>query len=198
MSTIAIRVSYLQSLLWLALFMALAAAETNIVQLMLLDFVHGNPHRTLENALFMMEAYAPPFGIIAFIGTLLVFTLPQLFQAEWVGALDRLFGDRARFVALPALPLTTLLTWYCYDYLTPSAPNFAGNLTVLYEHGLSLSRYTTTMAIQMPVTLFGLLYLNAHLSGRSKRPLLLAALAITLVAGGIRGYLMARGQFQFL
>jgi hypothetical protein len=198
MSKFTIHVSYIQSLLWIALFMAVLSAETNIVELLFVDFVHGNPHRTLENALFMIEAYAPVFGVIAFIGTFLVFTLPQFFQAELVGASDRLFGDRAQFAALPALPLTAVLTWYCYDYLTPSVPNFAGNLTELYEHGLSLSRYATTLAIQTPVTLFSSLCLNAQIGGRSKAPLLLAALAIMLVAGGIRGYLMACGQFHFL
>jgi hypothetical protein len=74
MSKITIRMSYLHSLLWLAVFMGLMSAETNIVELLLVDFVHGNPHRTQENALFMMKAYTPLFGVIAFIGTLLVFT----------------------------------------------------------------------------------------------------------------------------
>ena len=169
MSKIAIHVSYAQSLLWLALFMALMSAETNIVSLLLIDFVHGNPHRSQENALFMMKAYTPLFGAIAYIGTLLVFTLPQLFQAEMVGVLDRIFGDRARFAVLPALPLTAVLTWYCYDYLTPSNLGFAGSSTeVYYEHGLSILRYGIALAIQAPITVFSVLYFNADLGGYSK------------------------------
>ncbi|HEY0910500.1 MAG TPA: hypothetical protein VGD75_09755 [Bradyrhizobium sp.] len=97
-----------------------------------------------------------------------------------------------------ALPVTAVLTWYCYDYLTPSVPNFAGNFTEPYTHGLSLRRYVRTLAVQTSVTLFSSLYLSAHISGRSKAALLLAALAMTLVAGEIWGYLMARDQFQFL
>jgi hypothetical protein len=79
------------------------------------------------NAMFLMKAYTPVAGIIALIGTFLVFALPQFFQAEVVGALDQIFGDRARFAALLALPLTAVLPWYCYDYLTPSNLCFAGN-----------------------------------------------------------------------
>jgi hypothetical protein len=198
MSKIAIHVSYLQSLLWLALFLALMRAETNIVELLLIDFVHGNPHRTQENAIFMMKMNTPLFGAIAFIGTFVVFTLPQFFEAEVVRALDQIFGDRARFAALLALPLTAVLTWYCFDYLTPSNLCFAGNCMETYEHGLSVSRYVTTLAIQTPITVFNLSYFNAGLSGHSKKPILLAALAATLVAGGIWGYLMAGNQFLFL
>jgi hypothetical protein len=198
MRRITVYISYLQCLLWLALFMALISAETNIVELLFVDFVHGNPHRSQENALFMMAAYTPLFAFIAVIGTFLVFTLPQFFQAELIGALEQVFGDRARFAAWLALPLTAVLTWYCYDYLTPSNLCFAGNCMEAYEHGLSLSRYAATLAIQTPITLFSSLYLTAQISGRSKATLLLAALAFVLVAGGVRGYCMARGQYQFL
>jgi hypothetical protein len=194
----AIVVSYMQSLLWIALFMALMCVETNIVELLFIDFVHGNPHRTQDNAIVMMKAYTPVAGLVAFIGTFLVFTLPQFFQAEMIGALDRICGDRARFAALPALPLTAVLTWYCYDYLTPSNLCFAGNCMEAYEHGLSISRYVMALAIQAPITLFSFLYFNADLSGRSRKPILLAALAIAVVIGGIWGYARARGQYQFL
>ena len=67
-----------------------------------------------------------------------------------------------------------------------------------YEHGLSLSRYVRTFAVQTPITLFSFLYLDAGLRGVSRKPVLFGALTIAVVAGGIRGYLMARGQFQFL
>lgn len=194
----AIVVSYMQSLLWIALLTALISAERNIVELVLTDFVHGNPHRTQGNAISMMKAFTPVAGIIAFIGTFLVFTLPQFFQAEVVGALDQIFGDRARFAVWPALPLTAVLTWYCSDYLTPSNLCFAGNCMEAYEHGLSISRYMTALAIQTPITLFTLLYFNTDLSGRSKKPVLLAALAIAIVIGGLSGYVRALAQYRFL
>jgi hypothetical protein len=191
-------VSYAQSLLWVALFMALIGAEANVVELLLIDFVHGNPHRTQENALFMMKAYTPLFGVIAIIETCLVFALPQFFQAELIGGVRRIFGDRARFAALASLPLTALLTWYSYDYLTPSNICFAGNCMEAYHHGISVTRYLAAVLIQIPVTLFSFLYFEAAFRGRSRSTLVLAALAIALAAGVVRGYLLARDQFQFL
>jgi hypothetical protein len=86
------------------------------------------------------------------------------------------------------LPLTAVLTWYCYDYLTPSNLCFAGNCMEAYEHGLSIWRYMTALAIQTPVTLFSFLYCNTDLCGRSKKPVLLATLAIAIAIGGIYGY----------
>jgi hypothetical protein len=153
---------------------------------------HVNPLRTQENAIFMMESDTPWFGIITFIGTLLVFTLPQFFQAEVISALEQIFGDRARFAALLALPLTAVLTWYCYDYLTPSNVCFGG-CPELYEHGFSLSRYVRTLAVQTPITLFSFLYLDADLRGVSRVPALLGALTLAVVAGGFWGYVRALG-----
>jgi hypothetical protein len=197
MSKLAVHISFLQSLLWLALFMALMNAETNIVELLFIDFVHGNPHRTQENAIFMMKKHTPLFGAIAFVGTFLVFTVSQFFQAEVISVSDRRFGDRA-FGALLSLPVTTVLTWYCYDYLTPSNLCFAGNCMEPYEHGLSLSRYMKTLAIQTPITLFSYLYFDVGLRDRSKMRIVLAGLTVALFVGVIRGYLMARSQFRFL
>ncbi len=177
--------------------MALIAAEINVVELLFVDFVHGNPHRTQENALFMMKAYTPVFGLVAFVGTFLVFTLPQFFQAEAIRASRQMLGDRARFAALLVLPLAAVLTWYCYDYLTPSNVCIPGCMES-YEHGISVARYVTALAIQAPITLFSFLYFNASSRSQSKRPIVLVALAIALVVGGIRGYLMAREQLQFL
>jgi heme/copper-type cytochrome/quinol oxidase subunit 4 len=194
----AINISYAQSLAWVAFCMALISAESNLVELLFVDFVHGNPHRTQENAIFMMTTYSPLFGVITIIGTYLVFTLPQLFQAGLIGNFERMFGDRARFAPLLALPLTTVLTWYCYDYFTPSNLCFAGSCMDYYEHGLSVPRYLMALLAQMPITLFCFLYFEAGFRGRSKTPIILAALSIALVAGGIRGYVLARGQYQFL
>ncbi|HEY0910501.1 MAG TPA: hypothetical protein VGD75_09760 [Bradyrhizobium sp.] len=95
MSKLTIHVSHLQSLLWLAVFVALMNAETHLVELLLIDFVHVNPHRTQESVLVMMKVDTPLIGFVAFVGTFLVFTLPQFFQAELVAALERPFGDRA-------------------------------------------------------------------------------------------------------
>jgi len=197
----AVAKSYGRSLLWLALFTAIAVGVMNLVELTLIDFVHGNPHRPQSNALFMMVVFTPLFGVIGAIGTFLVFTLPQLFQAALIVILGRTFGDRARFAALLALPLTAILTWYSYDYLTPTDFNLAINTGpdwVPFRHGLSLSRFMSSLAVQAPVTLFSLLYFDAGLRGNSKRLIVVTSLAIAIVVGLTGGYLRAQNQLQFL
>ena len=191
MSRTAINISYTQSLLWIALLIAIIFGVANIVELLFIDFIHGNPHRSQANALFMMKAQTPIFSAIAALGALLVLTLPQIFQAQLIGDLIRRFGERARFAVWPALPLTAVLTWYCYDYLTPTIADF-------YEHGISLVRYLMTVGYQAPVTLFAFLYFNAGFHGRSRMPVVLVSLAIAMATGVVWGYLQARQQYRFL
>jgi hypothetical protein len=112
--------------LWIALFIAIIFGVANTVELLFIDFIHVNPHRPQSNALFMMKVNAPIVSAIAALGALLVFTLPQFFQTEIIGGLRRRFGEHARFAVWPALPLTAILTWYCYDYLTPTIADFYG------------------------------------------------------------------------
>jgi hypothetical protein len=88
------------------------------------------------------------------------------------------------------LPLTAVLTWYCYDYLTPD--------WTLCEHGISISRYLGALAFQVPVTLFSFLYIDAGFRGASKWLIVVAALAIALVVGGICGYVTAQEQIELL
>ena len=147
----------------------------------------------------MMVFYTPIFGIIAIIRSIIVFALPQFCQAFLIRFLTQTFGDRARFYVLLALPLTAILTWYCYDFSTLDftfAPNGDSDWTP-YQHGLTTRRYLMSLAIQAPVTLFSFLYFNAG-SRRRKRTVLLAALALAVVIGGIWGHMSAEDQIRFL
>ncbi len=201
MSKSAVAISYGGSLLWVALFIAIAIGVMNVAELTLIDFVHGNPHRPQSNALFMMAVFTPIFGITGAIGTFLIFTVPQLFQAALIVTSSQIFGDRARFAALLALPLTAILTWYSYDYLTPTDFNLGINVGpdwVPFKHGLSLSRFISSLAVQAPVTLFSFLYFGADLGRLSKKSVLVASLAAAIVVGLIWGYLKAQNQLQFL
>jgi hypothetical protein len=194
----AVTISYAQSLIWVGLLVAIAVGVTTIVELVFVDFVHGNPHRTLGNVIVMMVVETPLIGVIALIGVFLVFTLPQFFQVAVISVLNQMFGSRARFAVFLALPLTAVLTWYCYDYLTPTDFNLGINVGPdwsPYQHGLSISRYMRTLAIQAPVTLFSF---DAGFRGGSKKPLLMAVLALAVVVGGILGHENAQQQFQFL
>jgi hypothetical protein len=182
---------YAQSLVWVAILMAIMVAVSTTVSLVFVDFVHSNPLRTQGDVILMMVVQTPLLGVIATIGAFLVFTLPQFFQAGVIGILTQVYGSRARFAVFLALPFTAVLTWYCYDYLTPSD-------STSYEHGISSSRYLMTLAFQAPITLFGFLYFEAGFRGVSKKPVLIVALAVAIVLGGILGHGLAEDQYQFL
>jgi hypothetical protein len=193
--------SYAKSLLWVALLMAVAVGITVNTQLVFLDFVHGNPHRTQANAMKMMFLFPPFLGFFAIIGTFLVFTLPQYFQAILTDVLVRRFNRRGLFGVLSALPLTAGLAWYCFDYLTPHDFNLGISAPpdwTPYQHGLTLQRYLVMLAFQTPITLFSLWYCDTSIRARSKKSIIVAALLFAGVVGVIWGYRMAEAQYQFL
>jgi hypothetical protein len=201
MNKSAIGASYAHSLLWVVLFTAVTVGVMMIAHLVFFDMIHGNPHRSRENVIDMMVTMTPILGIVAAIGSILVFTLPQVFQAALIAVSHRVFGGRARFAVLAALPLTAALTWYCYDYLTPSDVGLgidAGPDWMPYRHGISISRYMTALAFQAPVTLFSLLYIDAGFRTASKWPLLIVALVITIAGGVVWGYATAQQQIELL
>jgi hypothetical protein len=188
----------MQSLVWITLFIVINRTVQFNIEMLFVDFIHGNPHRPRSNALSMMVTDTPIFALFNIIACFLVLTVPQFFQAAIVCAFEPAYGDGSRFLALAALPVTAVITWYCYDYLTPSNICFAGSCTEPYEHGLSPSRYVMALAVLTPITLFSFLYLSACLRDRSKMSLLLVALAIAILLGAIGGYVRAREQYQFL
>ncbi len=103
--------------------------------------------------------------------------------------------------AIGSLPLTAVLTWYCYDYLTPSDFNLginAGPDWTPYQHGISISRYMGALAFQAPITLFSFLFIDAGFRGASKWLILVAALVIAIVVGSMYGYVTAQGQIELL
>jgi hypothetical protein len=197
----AIGASYAHSLLWIVLFTAVTVGVMMIAHLVFFDIIHGNPHRTQKDVIDMMVTMTSILGIIAAIGSILVFTLPQVFQAALIAVLHRMFGSRARFAVLAALPIVAVLTWYCYDYLTPSDVGLginAGPDWTPYRHGISIARYMRALAFQVPVTLFSFLYIDTGFRGTSKWPVLTAALVIVIVAGGVWGYVTAQQQIEIL
>lgn len=198
---VAVRSAYAQSLAWLAVLAATIVGVWGIVELVFIDVIHGNPDRTQGNAIITIITFTPVLGIIALAGTLLVFTLPQCFQAAVSGVFVRRFGSRAQAGVLLALPITAVITWYCYDYLTPSDFGLAigdGPDWKPYQHGLTVTRYVATLAFQAPVTLFSVVYAAAGTARLSRRTVILLALAAAVAFGGIMGHREAEGQYQFL
>ncbi len=156
--------SFAMTLLYFALFVSLSCGVMTISELIFMDFVHGNPHRTQQNAIDIMVTFTPIIIVIAIVGSVIVFTLPQAFQAVLASFLVRQFGNRAYLVVIITLPLTTVIACYCYDYLTPSDMNFGFNEGpdwTPYQHGLTMQRYLKGFTVQAPLTLLSVLYLDA-------------------------------------
>jgi hypothetical protein len=194
-------VAYTQSLILVVVLIAVVMGVSIVVELVFVDFIHGNPHRTKANAVLMIMLYPPIVGLVAILGSFVVFTLPQCFQAIMSDVLARRLGRKGQFWILLALPLTVTLAWYCYDYLPPTVPNLGINVGAdwpPYQHGLTLRRYLTMLIIQTPITLFSLAYCDAAVRHRSRKSIVLAAVVLALVVGVLHGYWMANGQYQFL
>ncbi|WP_168793038.1 hypothetical protein [Paraburkholderia aromaticivorans] len=143
--------SFIKSLLWIAVFVGLILSVSNITSLVLIDFIHGNPNRPKGNAVSMMILTPPLFSLVAAIGIFTVFSLSQIAQALMMRVLHPRV-DRYAYIFIGLLvPLVSIVTWYCYEYLTPTDFNLGineGEDWVPYQHGMSLKRYLATLACQ--------------------------------------------------
>jgi hypothetical protein len=177
--------SYVISLAWTTLLLFIAGCIINTVKVLQIFF-----RGTLIGPEFVMLLDGPLlFGMIAMGGTLLVFAVPQIVQAILAHALVRSFDRRGLVGVVLALPLTVVLTWYCYDYLTPSmqlsineGPDWQP-----WQHGLTIERYLTTLAVQAPITLFGVLHCDAAMRDRSTNSVVVAALYSVIAFGVVWG-----------
>jgi hypothetical protein len=194
--------TFLRSLAWVALFIAVATVGSFVVEIIIVDFVHGNPYRTQSNAWAMLASFPPLLAVFAMIYAVLIFALAQALQAFAVRAAMKLFRPREVLVLLLLLlPVTTLFTWFSFDYLTAHDTNLGfqeGADWMPYQHGLTATRYSLALLVQAPVSLFCGLYWWFVDRVKSKRLLLLSALAVALAAGCAMGYRGALNQFQFL
>ncbi len=197
----AVSLIYLKSLGSILLAIATAVSAYLIVELLFVDFVHGNPNRPASNAAEMMIFFAPILALASCIAAILVLALPQCLEAFFTWKMLRKIGERGRFSTLFVLPLTALLTWYCYDYLTPTDFNLGINEGAdwqPYAHGLSLPRYAAALVIQAPVTLFNFCYFKAHTQKTSKKAIILWTLGLAVAVGCALGYSSALDQYQYL
>jgi len=194
---------YARSLAWLTL-LAAVAVGSQIVFVMVIGFVQGNAHLTLKytaDAVGTVMVIAPLFGLIAAVDTVIVFTLPQSFQALVSGVLEAWFGGRAQVAVLMVLPMTAVITWYAFDFLMPSytplAITYAPDWQP-YQHGLTPARYLAALAYQTPATLFSVAYVGTIGSPGRRRVVVRLAFAAAVLAGGYAEYRVATGQYQFL
>jgi hypothetical protein len=165
-----------------------------------IDFVLGNLNRSQSNALTMIALFPSIFTMINIIGVWFVFGPSQLLQANVTYLLVPKYGRRALFVAL-MLPISGVVTWYCFDYLTPSNIDLGineGPDWTPYQHGISPLRFVVATGIQAVVTTFTLAYCGTRNRRPVRKQFLLAVLLITILGGIALGYRSAKVQYQFL
>lgn len=182
----AVFLCYARAFLWVSLAFTILAATFLYTDLIIVDFVRGNPNRTKANVLLMMIVFPPIIGIFSLIGSVLVLAVPQGFQAALSYLLSTRFSAKADIGILLALPLTSLLTWFCYDYLTPSDLVLGANAPEdwrPYKHGVTTQRYLVALSIQLPITLFSYFYWKAIQNERRRKAVIAAGLTFAAVAG---------------
>jgi hypothetical protein len=189
--------SYLKSLLWLALSAALAAGAANITQLVIIDFIHGNPNRPISNAITMMWLFTFIFGIIAIFGIFMVFSISQFTQATVARISEGLRYQSS--IVIASIPFVSIVTWYCWEYLTPTDFNLGINEGAdwqPYQHGITFWRYAYTLCWQTPVTVFSLLYVKTPIGFLSRKRLIGVLFFMSCALGISVGYVGAESQIR--
>jgi glucan phosphoethanolaminetransferase (alkaline phosphatase superfamily) len=159
------------------------------------DYLHFNPHRTQSDAASIPFIFIVIFSIIALFGVALTFICSQILQAFLAKRLVRKYGVRGLYGVILSIPLLAVVSWYCYDYLTPSDFNLGMNLGrdwTPYQHGLTMSRYTVMLGFQSFVTLLCLARLVTDRNRPSiKISLILVFLIIASIIGFVYGFMTA-------
>ncbi|WP_322051519.1 hypothetical protein [Paraburkholderia bannensis] len=192
---------FCKSLFLIAALVATTLSISIVVSLILIDFIHGNPNRTKENAATMMALSPLITFIFAPIGIFVVFSAPQIIQGLTMRALHPRLGRYAYVVVGLLVPFISILAWYCYDYLTPTNFNLdinEGADWVPYQHGINLKRYLTILSAQGFITTFTLIYFEAAVYRQSRRTVVLGFLFLAIVVGVFLGHRDAISQYQFI
>lgn len=150
----------------------------------------------------MMMALVPLLiCIVAPIGIFIIFSASQIIQGLMMRALHPRLGRYSYVFIGLSVPVISLVTWYCYDYLTPTDFNLGineGADWVPYQHGINLARYLATLAGQGFITIFTLLYFDAAVHHRSRKTVILGVLFLAIIIGVPLGYREAINQYQFI
>lgn len=181
-----VAISYAKSLAWIAMLIAAALDVAVSGTILLGEFSHGRPSPP-SDVPGLIAILVLTLWVVATIASLIVFAPVQAFQVLVIGIMQREFGDRARFAALSSLPITAVLTWYCYDYLTPDDFHFGAKFSPgsgPYQNGISVAGYLAALAVQTPLTLFAFLCFEADRQHRPKAPIIIAALVVAIAIGG--------------
>lgn len=186
--------SFIKSLAWVAVVVACALAFYLLAASVDVDFLGYRAHHMGGNLAMVLVFFIPFLSVIGFVGVALVFTVPQLLQMAMAAGLMRVYGRRGLVGIVLGLPLLSVVTWYCYDYLTPSDINLAINTDgdwAPYQHGLNGARYWRTLLAQSAVTLFTLarLLMEQHDRKHMKTLSMSATLFAAACYGAVNAYL---------
>ena len=177
--------SYFKSLFWVSVILAISVFFILVVKVIQIDFLNINPHRTQLHALLLPFAMGGALSIVILVGIYIVFSFSQITQAIITKISIEKFENRSLYLVLATIPLATILSWYCFDYLTPT-----GGLdinddadTVPFEHGLTIKRYLIMLCIQACLTIFSFTRLKLEINNNkvAKKRLLIAMICITSV-----------------
>ncbi len=183
--------SFVKSLFLTAVVAACATIFWILTDVLKVDFLHFNPHRSQGNAMQMMVIFPPVFAVLACVAVALIFGPAHAIQILLASPLLRRYGKRGLFGLVLCVPLLSILSWYCFDYIMPlDDATIAGDPdAVPLAHGLTAPRYLKMLLAQSTVTLFTVLRLFLEMQGRGKWKIYL--LTAALLAGACYGSVSA-------
>lgn len=186
--------SYIKSLFWVAVIITFAMFFLDVANILKVDFLNVNPNRSQLHAASLPFSSVFIFFIIDLIGIFIVFSLSQIAQAL-IGSISiQQFKKLSLYVIAATVPFTTVLSWYCYDYLTPTDFNLGINVGAEwtpYQHGLTPQRYLVMFCLQSCVTIFSTVRLKFEIADKNlaKRNFLFIVIGIFSTIGWIIGFL---------
>ena len=187
-----LKTSYALSLWWVALSFAAAVTSAMFTNIIFFDFVHRNPNRTTADSILTFVFMSPIMSLLVIIGCFLVFSLPQVAQAAVHVFLKRLPRPFSQLLILLFIPFLGLLTWYCWEYLTPT--DFLGGDDPdwkPYQHGITMQRYLAALSYQVPISIFSIVYFEPDLLRTTRKTSRLVVIGCAVLAGAWYGHAMA-------
>jgi hypothetical protein len=143
--------SYGQALFWVAALVALFCCVTMIPRFFMIHFIQHHPPETPAFAIRMIFLITPIISAAAAATALLTFVIPQYAQRLLENARLRRIGATSHIGILFALPITALLTWYCFDYIvmTILPMLLQSEDDASYEHGITPGRPRPSAAVNL-------------------------------------------------
>jgi MFS family permease len=153
-------------------------------------FIQHNPPRSQAIVVETMFLLTPIISAIAAATTLLTFAIPQYAQRLLENVPLQRVGRKYDIGILLTLPVTALLSWYCFDYIVMSGLStmFQDDDDQSYEHGITPRRYLLAVGAQTVMTLISLFYSRFRPRSAVRRGSAIAAAALGLGVGMMPGH----------